>query len=141
MTRHIPRIRARETAPDDSPRLHRGLLGAAIAAAGIGLAGPVGAAQANAICSGIGDGAEIEAVAFDHSLKLVYAEPDGSYLGDVETRIEQNGETVLEMHCAGPWVLADLPPGRYEVTARFEGQRKTLTVTVGDGASEQVVTF
>ena len=98
-------------------------------------------AQGNAVCSGIGQEQRAEAESIPHSLKLVYAQPDGHYLGDIHTRITRGGEVVVDMRCPGPWLLADLPPGSYEVTATFQGEAKSRRVTVGSGRQQQVFTF
>lgn len=94
------------------------------------------------VCSGIGDESIEEAATIPHTLKLVYAQADGHYLGAVATRITGPGDTVVvEAMCDGPWLLVDLAPGTYKVAATFEGQTKTRTVTVGKSASQQVFTF
>ena len=98
-------------------------------------------ADAPVECSGIGDEQRAMAESVPHTLKLVYARPDGHYLGDVQTRISAGGDEVVNVRCPGPWVLVDLAPGTYEVSATFEGQTKTRRVTVGGDRREQVFTF
>ena len=54
------------------------------------------------------------------ALKLAYAvQPDGALLSDVTARIrDAAGRVVLNVHCPdSPWLMAQLPPGRYSVTA------------------------
>lgn len=114
---------------------------AAAAVAVLAAASPA-EAQVSAVCSGIGEEGRAEAETVPHSLKLVYAEPDGSYLGAVETRITGEGGELVNVRCPGPWVLVDLPPGSYEVTATFKGETKSRRVTVGgSGTRQQVFTF
>jgi len=93
-------------------------------------------------CSGIGV-EEREAVKqVPHTLRLEYAQPDGHYLGSVATRIAQGATELVNATCPGPWLLADLPPGTYKVTATFKGATKTVTVTVAAGKrTRQVITF
>lgn len=99
-------------------------------------------AQAGVECGGIGEEGRALAESVPHNLRLVYAQPDGDYLGAVATRISRGGEVVAEIRCPGPWVLANLPAGTYEVTASFREQTKTRRVTVsGSGRREQVITF
>ena len=58
-----------------------------VLAAGLVAAATSVQAQSVHLCTGIGlDGRE-EAAAFPHTLKLVYAMPQGSYLGNVAIRI------------------------------------------------------
>ena len=54
------------------------------------------------------------------ALKLAYAvQPDGALLSGVTGRIHDGaGRLVLNVHCEdSPWLMAQLPPGRYSVTA------------------------
>ncbi|MDH3233716.1 MAG: hypothetical protein OEQ29_09305 [Alphaproteobacteria bacterium] len=54
------------------------------------------------------------------ALKLAYAvQPDGALLSGVAARIRDGaGRVVLDVHCEdAPWLMAQLPPGRYSVTA------------------------
>lgn len=109
------------------------------------LAGTPWMAQAEVpyACSGTSEEERAQAEAKPHSLRLVYAQPGGSYLGDVTTRIAgADGELLVEATCEGPWLQLDLPGGTYEVTATYRGEEKTQSVTVEEGASrEQVITF
>ncbi|MEN8197399.1 MAG: hypothetical protein ABFS30_12945 [Pseudomonadota bacterium] len=69
------------------------------------------------------------------SLKIIYAvEPRGALLSDVRTTIEsRRGHLVLQAYCPDdPWLVADLPAGRYRVTAIAVGRfTKRVGVTVG----------
>lgn len=100
-------------------------------------------AQVTAECSGIGEEGRAAAESIPHTLRLVYAQPDGHYLGNVETRITGGGGgELVDLRCPGPWVLVDLPDGTYKVTASFEGQTKSRQVTISGGRrQEQVFTF
>lgn len=114
----------------------------AAAAVAVLAAGSPAEAQVSAVCSGIGEEGRAEAETVPHSLKLVYAQPDGDFLGNVETRISGDGGELVNVRCPGPWVLVDLPPGSYEVTATFKGETKSRRVTVGgSGTRQQVFTF
>lgn len=116
--------------------------GLAAGTVALGLALPAMAATAPSMCAGVSDDGQNPAAAANYSLKLVYAQPDGAYLGDVATRISSGGNVVVDAHCEGPWLLADLPSGTYEVTATYRGATQTQTVSVGaDGQVEQVIRF
>ena len=94
-------------------------------------------------CSGIGAGERSMAETVPHTLRLVFARPDGHYLGDVQTTVtDANGAEIVSVRCPGPWVLLDLGGGTYRISATFEGETKARTITVsGDRPQEQVFTF
>ena len=98
-------------------------------------------AQSAHLCTGIGlDGRE-EAAAFPHTLKLVYAATQGSYLGNVSIRVTRAGETVFEGTCDGPWMLLNVDPGTYEVQSTFGGTTKTQSIRVGRTTVERTIIF
>lgn len=113
------------------------------ACAMLGLVGamPAKAADIQSLCSGIGEEAAAEAAAFKHTLKLVYAEPNGDYLGGVTTEVSKDGQPVLTETCPGPWLLIDLPSGAYQISSTLDGQTKSSTVRVTGSAREAVVRF
>lgn len=70
-------------------------------------------------CTGIGESKDDPRWS-GFALKLAYAvQPDGALLSDVTARIrDAAGRVVLDVHCPdSPWLMAQLPPGRYSVTA------------------------
>jgi hypothetical protein len=75
------------------------------------------------------------------------AKPSGAYLADARLRIVNLGDksVALERTMEGPWLLAALPAGKYEVSATFkaDGASKDQTlsnrVTVADKTQRQVV--
>ena len=58
----------------------------------------------------------------DYALKIEFAGPGGQYVGGETANIAQNGKDLLNVTCAGPWLLFQLPPGRYDVTAKLGEQ-------------------
>lgn len=115
---------------------------AAAAALAVVALGIPAEAQISYECSGIGEEERAAAESVPHTLKLVYAQPDGHYLGNVETRITgPGGETLVDVRCPGPWLLVDLPNGTYQVSATFKGQTKTARVSISGGRRQQVFTF
>ncbi len=76
-------------------------------------------------------------------LKLVFAtEPVGALLSGVRTRIETpGGVVVLAVDCPdSPWLMVGLAPGRYRVTASFEGRfNRSVSITVRAGKQSYVV--
>ena len=66
---------------------------------------------------------EMRFLALQYSLKVVAAARERSqFLADVRVVIRRGSEVVLEAVMDGPWLLADLPPGRYVVAAEFRGE-------------------
>jgi hypothetical protein len=113
--------------------IHRWAAAAAAAAAGLAVAtaslAPAAAGAANApgvaVQSGgvsVDEFAELNRRASDYQLKLILAaKHSGAYLADVDivVRALPARTVVLEHRSQGPLVLAQLPPGRYEVTATY----------------------
>ena len=97
--------------------------------------------QSAHLCTGLGLDAREEAAAFPHTLKLVFAAVNGDYVGDVAVTVSRGGKEVFSGTCDGPWLLMNLDPGQYAVTAEFEGQRKSVTVKVGKRAREKTIAF
>lgn len=75
------------------------------------------------------------------------AKPSGAYLADARLRIVNLGDksVALERTMEGPWLLAALPAGKYEVSATFrpDGASKDQTLsnllTVAKAGQRQVV--
>lgn len=110
-----------------------------------GAGGPVAAQPTSSVpftCVGASADQREAAASVSHTLKLVFAEPSGHFLADVATQVsDANGNVLLHIVCGGPWLLLDLAPGQYRIEASFEGESKTVPVTVGQTAREQLVTF
>jgi len=67
-----------------------------------------------------------------HSLSLRLAtRVTGAYLADVVVQITDNaGQHVFKGRLDGPWLLISLPPGRYSITAVYEGEVERAEVVV-----------
>ncbi|MEZ5667866.1 MAG: hypothetical protein R3F55_10620 [Alphaproteobacteria bacterium] len=116
-----------------------------VAGAATALAAHAATAQSptSYLCAGVGEESRAEADAMQHSLKIVFAEPDGHFLADVATVIEDgDGGVLVDVTCPGPWLLVDLPAGTYRIDASFHGETRTISVDVaGEQGQEQLVTF
>ncbi len=62
-------------------------------------------------------------------------------MGDVAIKVTLGGAEVFSGTCDGPWLLMNLDPGTYAVTAEFEGQRRDVNVTVGRKAAQKTIVF
>lgn len=96
----------------------------------------------------VGDRATMRAERKNYNLWVAtVAKPSGAYLADAKLRIVNLGDksVALERTMEGPWLLAALPAGTYEVSATFkaEGASKDQTlsnrVTVAKAGQRQVV--
>lgn len=104
-----------------------------------------------AILSGgntVGDRVTMHAERGNYSLWVAtVAKPSGAYLADAKLRVVNLGDksVALERTMEGPWLMAALPAGNYEVSATFKGesasQGQTLSnrVTVAMKGQRQVV--
>jgi hypothetical protein len=128
---------------------------AAAAAAGITFASAALAADLPAVPvrsggASVDEFAELNRHAADYSLKLILAaKRSGAYLADVDVVVRSlpSRNVVLEHRSEGPLVLAALPPGRYEVTARYgrvlpgAPTSHTRIVTVSRSSLTQMVMY
>ncbi len=86
------------------------------------------------VTGGVGmEGADrLKAMEKDFNLKLVFADKTGSYLSAVKVAIvDATGHAVLETTTEGPFLMARLVAGAYQINATFAGQMERQKVTVG----------
>ena len=93
-----------------------------------------GAADIDVRSGGVGvdEFRALEATAADYSLKLLLASKgSGAYLADVDVSLRSlpDHRLLFSHRTDGPLMLADLPPGRYEVTATAPEARPDATNT------------
>lgn len=83
----------------------------------------------------------LSSLARDFNLKLVFALKSGDYVSAVKVTIaDVAGKTVLDTTSEGPWFLAKLPAGSYQVKATFEGAAVNRKITV-DAAKLRTIDF
>ena len=95
------------------------------------------------VSGGVGDDSiiKLNTLAGQFNLKLVFALQSGNYVSDVQVAIaDAKGKTLLDATSTGPWFLAKLPAGNYQIVATFEGKAVKRSVTVGK-AKLQTVDF
>lgn len=116
------------------------------------LAGPAGAqlpavqtqGEVRYLSGGIGsdESEAIKAARDSYSLTLTLAgkaEGRDVYLSSVPVTIrDASGKTVLEVTSSGPYLLADLPAGRYEISARYAGQEKKTSASISAGKPQRL---
>ena len=97
------------------------------------------------VTGGVG---EDEADAFkraaaEYPLELLFAQraqPKDMYLADVKVIIrDRSGRPVLETTAEGPFLLARIPAGTYQVEAEFGGLKKRQAVEIRPGKHQRAV--
>jgi hypothetical protein len=75
-----------------------------------------------------------------YPLKVVTVMQGGQYIADVHVTIrDASGALVLDARMNGPWLMADLPPGRYRLVADFGGVTQTRDFTVSGSRRQEIV--
>ena len=77
-----------------------------------------------------------------YPLELLFAQkatPNDVYLAEVKVMIRQSGKVMLDAKSGGPFLLAQLPPGKYQIEASSEGVVKQQAVEVVKGKHQRVV--
>ena len=79
----------------------------------------------------------------DHNLKvLTAAEKSGAFLAAVQVVVrDAGGRTVIETSLDGPWLLARLPPGRYELVATYGGKPQARSFTVSASGRREIFLY
>lgn len=94
------------------------------------------------VTGGIGseEVATLQGQAAAYSLQLITAARGGAYLAGAHVRIVGPGNNVvLDTTIDGPWLLIDLPGGRYTVRARHSGDTVERGLTITTGKPQRVV--
>jgi hypothetical protein len=74
----------------------------------------------------------LSAISSDFNIKLMFALKSGEYVSDVGVVITNtSGNTLLDTTSNGPWLLARLPKGNYQIVATFSGNTIKRPVSVG----------
>lgn len=77
---------------------------------------------------------QLKSISRDFNLKLVFALKSGAFLSDVNVTIDDaRGNPVLLTKSEGPWLLAKLPTGNYQIAATESGNTITRRIAVGSG--------
>lgn len=77
----------------------------------------------------------LKQAAAQYPLRVVFSVRSGDYAVADTFTVLRDGAVVAELPDAGPWLLIDLPPGRYTLQARFEGLQTERALTVHKGMS------
>ena len=70
------------------------------------------------------------------------ARGSGAYVSGVRLRIaDATGRGVFDREVNGPWLLIDLPPGRYSMRASLQGETVEQQITLGAGKGREVYLY
>jgi hypothetical protein len=93
-------------------------------------------------CTGVGDEARNDPRWREFSLRIEFANRDAQYLSDIDVKLSDASGDLFAVRCESPWLLADMPPGKYTVTGAFEGIAKTVKVSApATGQARIVIRF
>jgi hypothetical protein len=87
---------------------------------------------------------EMEAIRKDYNFRLTFACPhSGQYLADVKVTVEntKSHEKTMDVASGGPLFFAQLPDGKYNVTAEFEGAQQTKTIAIHKNLPRGIVFY
>ncbi|MBL8485126.1 MAG: carboxypeptidase regulatory-like domain-containing protein [Rhodocyclaceae bacterium] len=92
---------------------------------------------------GTGDQDAMRAQARDYNLRLTFAESGtGAYLANVYVDIRNDmRQHVLTTVTDGPYLMAQLPPGRYTLEATFNGVKQGRSFYVSRGQATNVSVY
>ncbi len=91
------------------------------------------------VCTGIGREVRENPAWNEYALKVEVAGEQGQFLGNVEITVQRDGASIVELVCGGPWILAQLDSGTYNVTASFEGVSRSGDANVTPNSQAQLV--
>jgi hypothetical protein len=88
------------------------------------------------MCTGVGESKDDPRTA-SFPMKIVFATDSSVLYSDVDVRItRESGEKVFELFCDGAWLLVQLPPGTYTVTATDKRKiTRSCSMKIGSGQS------
>lgn len=75
----------------------------------------------------------------EYRLGMVFSQASGAFVANVPIRIRGTGNAPsLDVTAVGPFLLIDLPAGRYRIQATYGGRELTRDVTLAGGRGQRV---
>lgn len=97
------------------------------------------------VSGGVGDTEQRRLIADSHQYSLwmiTAARGSGAYLADAHLRVaDTRGRTVFDGPLDGPFLMIDLPRGRYTVEATWGDQTVRRTVSIGRDDHDRMVLY
>ena len=90
-------------------------------------------------CTGVGDEARNDPRWRAFALRIEFANRDAQYLSDIDVAVSDASGALFDVRCESPWLLADLPPGKYTIVGTFEGITKTVQATAPSTGQARIV--
>jgi hypothetical protein len=101
---------------------------------------PVSIGGIQTVCTGIGDDAQHDPRWLAFPIRIEFSNGGAQYLSGAHVELSTaGGKALAALDCAGPWVLFQVGPGSYKVTATLTGQQGggTSTATFSPPAKGQ----
>jgi hypothetical protein len=75
------------------------------------------------VCTGIGDEAQADPRWKTYPIRIEFSNDAAQYLSGAQVTLKDaGGKALASVDCAGPWVLFQLKPGKYSITATLTAQ-------------------
>jgi hypothetical protein len=84
---------------------------------------PISIDGVQTVCTGIGDEAEHDPRWPAFPVRIEFSNGGAQYLSGAHVVLSSAGKTLAALDCAGPWVLFQVRPGSYKVTATLTGDQ------------------
>lgn len=91
-------------------------------------------------CTGIGDEAQSDPRWKAFPVRLEFAGGNAQYLADVGVSVTDSlGAELFQVRCDSAWVLAKLPPGKYQVKGTFRTLVKSSNFTAPKSGQARII--
>jgi hypothetical protein len=91
---------------------------------------------------GITERQQMKDMTRDCNLKLVFDTHTGSYLADVNVKVQDaKGHVLIDTVANGPWFSAKLPAGNYRVTATFENHKYVRAIKLAQRSRTLILSW
>lgn len=96
------------------------------------------------VCTGIGDTAQHDPRWAAYPLKIMLAGKNGQWMSDAVVTVARGKSPVVAAHCGGPWLLAKVAAGTYEISGTLDDEGTSATtkaVVSGKGQTRAILRF
>jgi hypothetical protein len=95
------------------------------------------------VCTGIGDTAQKDPRWASYPLRIEIVGKGGQWLADADITVAKDKSQLFAVHCGGPWLLAKLPAGAYQISATLAqgGSATTKAYVKTSGQGRAILRF